>query len=396
MINITHTYKRFENETDEELIYRITGDKELIGTWADVADILNDLLGTEYTESKFRKQRQAFDKMLAANQNKFVDTQAQLNEIEVQKRELERAKIAFRDERTAWQKQNYLATRVEQKLDFMESVFKEIAKIQFPDVDSPVIESDSDLLVVLSDLHIGQSFDSFAGSYNSDIAKERLSEYLREIIEIQKTHRAENCVISIQGDLISGNIHKTIAVTNRENVIQQVKMAVELISSFCHEIAKHFRKVKIVGVSGNHSRIDRKEEALHDERLDDLIIWSVGQILSNVENIFVVDNTSDTGIAEYTVRGKRYVSVHGDFDGFNKSSVLNLSSFLGYFPYAVVYGHMHTCALDEANGIRLLRGGSLAGSGDSYTIEKRLLGEPSQLVCVCTSKGIRCCYPIYF
>ena len=68
--NIT-TYKRFENETDEELIYRITGEKEQIGSWQAVANILNELLGTEYTESKFRKQRQAFDKMLSANQSKF-------------------------------------------------------------------------------------------------------------------------------------------------------------------------------------------------------------------------------------------------------------------------------------------------------------------------------------
>ena len=78
IINI-HNYKRLEGESNEELIYRITGDKEEIGSWQDVADILNDLLGTEYTESKFRKQRQAFDKMLAANQSKFVDTDAQLN-----------------------------------------------------------------------------------------------------------------------------------------------------------------------------------------------------------------------------------------------------------------------------------------------------------------------------
>lgn len=75
------SYRRFDGETDEELIYRVTGDKDKIGSWQDVADILNELLGTEYTESKFRKQRQAFDKMLAANRNKFVNDSVQLEEI---------------------------------------------------------------------------------------------------------------------------------------------------------------------------------------------------------------------------------------------------------------------------------------------------------------------------
>ena len=116
MIVIT-SYKRFENESDEELIYRVCSDKDLIGSWQDVANILNELLGTEYTESKFRKQFQAFNKMLNANRGKFTDSDEQIKEIEVQKRELERKKIQFRDERNAWQKQNYADARVEEKLD---------------------------------------------------------------------------------------------------------------------------------------------------------------------------------------------------------------------------------------------------------------------------------------
>lgn len=53
-----------------------------------------------------------------------------------------------------------------------------------------------------------------------------------------------------------------------------------------------------------------------------------------------------------------------------------------------------TCAVDETNGIKMIRGGSLAGSGDSYTIEKRLSGKASQMVCVCNKNGVVCYYPI--
>ena len=149
-------YKRFEGETDEELIYRITGEKEKIGSWQGVADILNELLGTEYTESKFRKQRQAFDKMFAANQSKFSNDKAILDDIAEQRRLLERSKIQFRDERNAWQKQNYTTARVEQKLDYLEDVLKQQGKINFDVPDTVNINSDNDMLVMLSDLHIGQ------------------------------------------------------------------------------------------------------------------------------------------------------------------------------------------------------------------------------------------------
>lgn len=388
------TYKRFENETDEELIYRITGEKEQIGSWQDVADILNKLLGTEYTESKFRKQRQAFDKMLAANQAKFVDSDVQLKEIEIQKRELERKKIQFRDERNAWQRQNYIDARVEQKLDLLETELLSQGKINFDIHDNVNISSDNDILVILSDFHIGQCFNSIWGEYNSDIAKKRINQLLNEIIAIQKLHNSEKCYVSVQGDMISGNIHKTIQVTNRENVIEQIKVASELISSFCYELTKYFSNVFLSSVSGNHSRMDRKDDALHDERLDDIITWGVELSLKHINNFHVLNRKLDNGIADIDIRGKSYISVHGDFDGYNKTGVSNLCMHLGFIPYAITFGHLHTCAVDETNGVKMIRGGSLAGSGDDYTIEKRLSGKPSQMVCVCNKKGIVCYYPI--
>lgn len=393
MTTIT-TYKRFENETDEELIYRITGEKEQIGSWQAVADILNELLGTEYTESKFRKQRQAFDKMLAANQSKFTDSNAQLREIEVQKRELERKKIQFRDERNAWQKQNYIDARVEQKLDLLEKELLSQGKVNFDIHNNVNIMSDNDILIILSDFHIGQCFSSIWGEYNSDIARKRLNHLLNEIIAIQKIHNSEKCYISLQGDMLSGNIHKSIQVTNRENVIEQIKIASELISSFCYELTKVFNVVFLSSVVGNHSRMDKKDEALHDERLDDVITWGIELSLKHIDNFHVLKRNLDTGIADMDIRGKTYIAVHGDFDGYNKTGVANLCMHLGFIPYAITYGHLHTCAVDETNGVKMIRGGSLAGSGDPYTIEKRLSGKPSQMVCVCNKKGVVCYYPV--
>lgn len=388
------TYKRFENETEEELVYRICQDKEQIGSWQDVANIINELTGNDYGESTYRKKFQAFQKMLTANQSKFADSDTQLKEIEIQKRELERAKIKFRDERNAWQKQNYIDARVEQKLDLLESELLSQGKINFEVHNNVNITSDNDMLIILSDFHVGQCFHSIWGEYNSDIAKRRLNQLLNEILAIQQLHKSEKCYISLQGDMLSGNIHKTIQVTNRENVIDQIKIASEFISSFCYELTKVFNIVFLSSVVGNHSRMDRKDESLHDERLDDVITWGVELSLKHIDNFHVLKRNLDTGIADMDIRGKTYIAVHGDFDGYNKTGVSNLCMHLGFIPYAITYGHLHTCAVDETNGVKMIRGGSLAGSGDDYTIEKRLSGKPSQMVCVCNKKGVVCYYPI--
>ena len=90
------------------------------------------------------------------------------------------------------------------------------------------------------------------------------------------------------------------------------------------------------------------------------------------------------------------MGVHGDYDSFSKSGVANLSMMLGFFPDVITFGHLHTCGMSDEGGIKIVRGGSLAGSGDDYTIEKRLKGKPSQMVCVCCDKGIKSYHIIEF
>lgn len=221
------------------------------------------------------------------------------------------------------------------------------------------------------------------------------NDYLGEILKIGKRHNSQNVYVAVIGDLISGSIHKSIA--NRENVIDQIKLAVDYISAFCFELTQNFTNVYLADCAGNHSRIDRKEDALHDERLDCLIAWTVSKLLSHVGNFKpMLDGKLDTGIARLDIRGKEYVAVHGDFDGVSKAAVGRLAMMLGSLPYAVIMGHRHFPAVTDESGIRVIQGGSLCGAGDDYTVEKRLCGKPSQTVCVCTERGVECIYPVVF
>ena len=387
-------------ETELQYIWRLCLAKDsgsLDMTWDELADVLNKNLREDeseyYGSSAYRKKYQQAklfrDEVFSKEET--VDYQTELMTM---KRELERAKIQFRDERNAWQKQNYIDARVESKLDLLEDKLSEIGRVEFENHENIQINGDTDLLVILSDLHIGQCFSSNWGEYNSNIARKRLEQLLLEIIKIGSRHNSEKVYISIQGDLLSGSIHKALAITNRENVVEQIKLAAELITSFVYELSKYFSRVFISNVSGNHSRLDKKEDALHDERLDDLISWIVENSLKHIENVTTLHRNLDTGIVDLNIRSKSYIAVHGDYDTFTRKGVANLVLMLGFVPYAVTFGHLHTCAVDECNGIKMIRGGSLAGSGDSYTIEKRLSGKPSQMVCVCSDKGVDAYYTV--
>lgn len=371
------------------------------GTWDDIAYLMNFYFRSDESEyrtsSAYRKPYEQAKKFYESGVfNKFSEDEY-LNKLNASKREAEREKVKLRDERRAWSRQNYADARAEDMLDKLSDSLVSIGEIQFPNHHVDTFTSDNDIIVLLSDLHIGATFNNKFGRFDTDIAIERMSELLSNVIELQKMHNSENCYVLSLGDQISGIIHKTIQVTNRENVVDQVKIATEIICNFCYKLSQHFNNVNFISVSGNHSRLTpNKDNAMHDDRLDDLISWAVGLSLYNVENFHVIENDIDTSIALFNVRGKSYVATHGDYDGFNKGDVQKLISMIREFPEAWFTGHLHTIAVDEVNKVKMVRGGSLAGSGDDFTVEKRLSGNASQLVCVVDDNGLKAYYPIYF
>ena len=45
MVDDIKSYKRLDGESEQELIYRICSEKDKIGTWYDVQNVLNSILG---------------------------------------------------------------------------------------------------------------------------------------------------------------------------------------------------------------------------------------------------------------------------------------------------------------------------------------------------------------
>lgn len=318
-----------------------------------------------------------------------------LAEIRAEKQEVRKEKQKLFDERTAMNKTLRELARTEEDLSILENLIIENGKFVFPNIEKEIYSSDNDMFVLLSDFHLGGDTDNYFGKYNSNIAEERLQQYLQKIINIRELHNSENVYICILGDILNGEIHFTTQLENRENVTEQVQKSAELISAFVYELSKHFVNVYVNGVAGNHSRTSYKDQVLRGNRLDNLIPWYMKAKLSNVTNVyFVDDNNYDSTIGCIESRGNKYLMVHGDFDSYSEKGVSRLVLMLGYKPKAILYGHLHRCSYDDIAGVKIIRSGSFSGTSDDYTISKRLSGTPSQMVCIVNSDGVEACYPI--
>lgn len=356
--------------------------------------------GSCFSATEVRKRMYGMKAVIDAIEREGEDairSTDKMSELDRKKIELQAERQKFYDQRNAF---NKLVRERSRQEELNEILVKSIQEGDLPRLDyefdpyGVVAQSDNDLLVSLNDIHYGATVENYWNTYNSDICREMMCRYLDRIIQIARTHSSQNCIVWANGDEISGNIHKSITVTNKENVIEQIKGVSELIAEFIAELSKHFVTVTFVSVAGNHSRLDpNKDNALVSERLDDLIEWYLAARLQSFENVVIGGGEKvDETMYLIDVRGKTYCGVHGDFDG-SPSKIQALQTMARKPLYAVLSGHLHHCKIDDVQGIRTIMAGSFLGM-DDYCVQKRIYGKPEQMVCVCDETGVRCSYNV--
>ena len=386
-------FKRYEGESDEELIYRVCSSKDQIGSWQDVADILNDLLGFEYTESKYRKQYQAFQKMLVANQSKFADSNAQLEELKLERQLLEKEKVKFRDERNEYNRLIRQEARKESYIDLVKRVMSEYAPDSIEYERNVEIEDNgNDLIIHVTDIHTGVKIDNFFNKYNINVLKYRFNRYLDKIFEIRERHKSQNAHVII-GEVISGLIHENLRCENNQNLIEQFMTISDYLTDFLSELSKEFNEVHIYVTPGNHSRISpKKEQNLKGENFDHLLIPLLSARLQNNNVVHFHENKIEESIAMFNVRGNVVMSSHGDKDS-PANVVQKFSLLFKTIPDLVYFGHRHCNGLTTVYNTKIIESGCVSGA-DSYALDLRLCTSPEQTVSVVDRDGLVCLYDI--
>ena len=109
---------RLPGETETEYIYRICCNKDEIGSWIDVAEVLNRELGYDYTECKYRKDFTSFQKIFDANKGKLVgdgyekSIREQIEELRKERAKLQTEKLEY----NRWLRENARDELITEKL----------------------------------------------------------------------------------------------------------------------------------------------------------------------------------------------------------------------------------------------------------------------------------------
>ena len=397
--------KRLDGETENQTLWRLGNAKAsgVLGdiTWPEVAEFMNKTYREDetqyYDSSAYRKRYKNFSDAYEELFSKDNFTNEQLINLEEKKRELEKAKIKLRDERIDYQKSIREDARRESFIELIErSMAANITPFDYK--PSPIIDSNEDMVVCLSDLHAGIEVQNWWNTYNTGILRQRLHKYLDEVYDIQKLHQCKVCNVVLGGDQVSGLIHNNLRLQNNENVVEQLKIAVTYIGEFIHELQGWFEEINIYSVSGNHSRLNaNKDDHLKGEELDDIIPFCLKLQFVNNNKVNICDGVLqkiDSTIAAFVTRGgKRFYVVHGDKDT-PSNAVKNLTLISGTKPDGIIMGHRHHNAYDTEHNVKIIQCGCVVGM-DDYCVDKRISGEPEQCVFITSEKrAVKCFYDV--
>ena len=339
-------YKRYENETEDELIYRICSQKEQIGTWKEVRDILNNLLNYSYNESTYRKKYQYFNKLLYANSSKFADSEAQLETLREEKRELEKLKKQIQTEKIEYNK--WLREEARDKL-ITEKIINAINNQEKFDIPSPIIIdtiSKREGLLCFGDEHVGTEFvvkglfGETINEYNLDVFYRRMSDLLTQTVKIIKKENIDILNIFSLGDFTDGVLRVSQLKNLKYGVVESTVLYANYISEWLNELSKYV-KIRFQTVQGNHSQLrllDQVKGTFEHENMEMIVSNTIKYRLKDNPNFKYIDTMN--GMMINKICGFNFVGIHGEV----KSMEQALKDYQLMYDIKIDYliaGHLH-------------------------------------------------------
>ena len=378
---------RREGETDYEYCFRLSYAKVKEGLDIDWQEIVN-LCNINWSADHCRKT------MIGAIRHQdYIDskTKEQLESEQYEKLiqkelELKKEKVKVQDLKTQVNKQirelarkENLGEILEEKLDKLNMQPRIIN-----DEYKKRISSGRDMVCLISDIHYGVKTNNAMTPYDSDICKKKMNYLVNKTIDYSLENNIDKLYVLMLGDELSGLIHNTTRLEQREDVITQVLEVSELLSQAIIKLANNLPYV-IVGIAqGNHTRVMAdKKDSLEQENFTRLVKEFIKLKVKNISNILFLENEFDESIIEINIKGYNLIGLHGQNDRLN-----NISRLTEMFDKKIDYvclGHFHNAKEFENNKTEVIVNGCF--SGDDYAKRMRLYNKAIQKLLLFTNEG---------
>lgn len=218
------------------------------------------------------------------------------------------------------------ALAAEKERDALEHLTERLAGMRetptFPpewDVTPDTNSSRSIIIAHTSDLHAGEKIDpdEIAGlnGFSTAIARDRMRRYFEAVCTIgpRWLHGSpcDGVLLTMGGDLISGDIHDELSRTNDLTSHEQVAAVIEIYAAGIRMLLDTFGAVHVVAVPGNHGRTTVKPTAKLAAKLS-YDILAASMLRSQTPDPRVTWQIAEGIDVRTPVYGRTILTTHGD------------------------------------------------------------------------------------
>lgn len=285
--------KRYDGESEEQLILRVCKMKEDIGTWNDIKNILNELLGYDYDESRYRKQYQSFEKIMSANEK-------ELTNFEDYKKEVEQLKFELLTERKKLQRINreyHENARLKADNDLYIEMCKEAIDRQKPIRIVPTTIKKRKIsncgLLIISDSHYGKEIllkgldGEVINQYSPEIYKSRMWKLMSDFENDFLDNPVDKIVVDDLGDCIEGILRLGESIQKlRTGVTDSIEEYAQFMATWLCELWNRLQvPIEYNLIGGNHDiiRILQQKVAFGDENVAKNILSNIDLRIENAK-----------------------------------------------------------------------------------------------------------------
>lgn len=345
-------------------------------SWGEIVDSL----GMEYHPDNLRKGAYFVKKYHDYLQNENVKNMSsdEVEKLNEKILELKKERVKSQDLNSMVNRKIREQSRYEQMLDCVKDVAEKFNKEKPLLSNPPVLRTGNrEGVLLLSDLHIGIVNDNYWNKYDTEVMKERMSYLKQRVIQIGLESNISRLRVVCLGDIISGLIHSTIRLENREDVCKQSIIAAEVISEMLQAFSTLF-KVDLYYSVGNHERISpSKSDSLDKENFGYFILELIKLRCKDIKGLTIYDNKIDDEIVAFNVFNDKIIATHGHNFGNLNTYIPKITSMLGYVPNYVCVGHLHQPVEKAYGNTELIVNPSFSGV-DTYAKNMGLVGKPMQ------------------
>ena len=346
--------KKLPEENEDQYIWKVGQAKDaglIESTWEELTPRLNTELDIEETEwrgsSAFRKayrwMQRAYDNVF--RQNGFIGTQG--DELDVKKRELEKAKIKLQTEKLEYNRWLRGDARDELICEKICEAIKTLPPLEIPKRIIPT-HSNREGVLLLADSHYGAEFKivglfgEVLNEYSPEIFEARMWNLLNQVVEICRKEGFTSLHVYDLGDEIDGLLRVSQLWKLRYGVIDSAVYYGRFITTWLNELSKYvYVKYQMVKDS-NHCQLrllGQPKNTFKDENVSVIIADKIMDRLRDNLNFEFVQNPNGL-IFDNNVVGYIILGAHGECKNLEQA-IKDLSKTYKTQIDFMVGGHKH-------------------------------------------------------